>query len=67
MTWTVYRSTNSRANLATCNDPVADEPLLLSRGGRSIALVPTYVEERGDGTLRVVSAQITLFLRKTDG
>ena len=65
--WRVYKSTLDRANGAIAHgEPIAHKPLTLTRGGADVVLTPTYIQVLHNGNLRVVSAQITLFLEGVD-
>jgi hypothetical protein len=63
MSYRVYKSTLNRANGATTEqDPVPHVPLTLIRGPATVTFTPVFVESIWGDRLRVVSAQMTVFL-----
>ncbi|MEO1208592.1 MAG: hypothetical protein AAFX78_03535 [Cyanobacteria bacterium J06638_20] len=67
MAYRVYKSTLGRADGALSeNTPQVHQGFSLSRGPASVVFTPTHIEELAGDRLRVVSAQITVFLEKVD-
>ena len=63
----VYKSTLSRANNAIAEEePLVHKPFRLTRGSAEVTFTPIHIQVLQNGNLRVVSAQITVFLEEVE-